>query len=270
MTTDAIELGRFDIGRVIQQTFAVLGRNIVTFSILGVVLVGIPTAIVGFLQFGMMRSQISAFQSGTFNFTPGYISGASLGALAALITSAILQGALIYATLQDLNGERPSVGASLATGLRNFLPLLGVTLLFVLAVAGGMILLIVPGIMIAVAWCVAGPALIADRTGITGAFGRAAELTRGNRWQIFGLFVIVWVALLIIGMIFNAILGVSMMGGNPAQALERVLSPTFLIFSVIRSTIGAVVSATAIAVIYVELRRAREGAGPEWLADVFA
>jgi hypothetical protein len=30
------------------------------------------------------------------------------------------------------------------------------------------------------------------------------------------------------------------------------------------------VSATGASVLYVELRRAREGAGPEWLADIFS
>ena len=270
MATEVVDSGPFDIARVIQQTFGVLKRNIATFSILGVVLAGIPTALVAFVQFGMMRSQVGAITSGTFDFTLGNIAGASFGGVAALVATAILQGALIYATVQDLNGQRPSVGASLATGLRNFLPLLAVTLLFVLAVAFGMILLIVPGIMIACAWCVAVPALVADRTGILGAFSRAAELTRGNRWQIFGLAVIVWIALVIIGLIFNAIMGVSMIAGDPARVLERVLSPTFLVFSVIRSTISSVIGATAIAVIYVELRRAREGGSPQWLADIFS
>ena len=270
MTTEVVESGPFDIARVIQQTFGVLKRNIATFSILGVVLAGIPTALIAFLQFGVMREQIGAVQSGTFNFTPGAVAGASVGGLAAVVTTAILQGALIYATIQDLNGQRPSVGASLATGLRNFLPLLVVTLLFVLAVAFGMVLLVVPGVMIACAWCVAVPALVADRTGIMGAFSRAAELTRGNRWQIFGLAVIVWVALLIIGLIFNAIMGVSMIAQDPSRVLEQVLSPAFLIVSVIRSTITSVIGATAIAVIYVELRRAREGGGPQWLADIFS
>jgi hypothetical protein len=43
----------------------------------------------------------------------------------------------------------------------------------------------------------------------------------------------------------------------------------FLIMSVIRATIGAVIGATAIAVMYVELRRAREGEPTGWLADIF-
>jgi hypothetical protein len=269
MTVDAIEPDRFDIARVIQQTFAVLGRNIVTFSILGVVLVAVPRAIVGYFSLGMMRGQIDAMSSGNFSLTPGYFQATLMGGLAALITSAILQGALIYATVQDLNGRPASVGDSLATGFRNFLPLIVVSILFGLAVFGGCLLLLVPGLMILCAWCVALPALIADRTGIFGAFSRSAELTRGNRWQIFGLFVILVVASAILGMIVNAITGVGSFGGNPAAAIERATSPISLVLNVVVATITAVVGSAAIAVIYVELRRAHEGEPTGWLAEVF-
>ena len=271
MTVDAIEPDRFDIARVIQQTFGVLGRNIVTFSILGLLLSGLPSAIVAFLQWGMMKGQLHNIQNGGFNLSAGPIAAGSLGGLAALIGTAILQGALIHATVQDLNNQPPSLSASLATGLRNFLPLLGVTILFVLACAVGMILLVVPGVMLACAWCVAAPSLIADRTGVFGAFSRSAELTRGNRWQIFGLLVIVVVLEWVLTMIFNAVSGVGMIGmsGDPMAAVERMISPLFLILSVVRQTIGAVIGATATAVIYVELRRAHEGEPTGWLAEVF-
>lgn len=270
MTVAAVEPGKLDIGKVIQATFGVLGRNFVTFGVLGLVLSGIPTGIVTFFQAGAVRGQMGAITSGQFDFSPGYVMAMSMGGLAAVITAAILQGALIYATIQDLNGQRPSVADCLASGLRNFLPLLGVTILLVLAVAFGMVLLIVPGLMIGCAWCVAVPALVADRTGVFGAFSRAAELTRGNRWRIFGLGVLIWVVLIVVGAIFGAITGVAMFGGDPATTLDRALSPLALGLGVIRETLSAVIGSTAIAVLYVELRHARDGAGPQWLAEIFS
>jgi hypothetical protein len=269
-TADIVERGKLDIGRVIQQTFAVLGRNIVTFSILGIVLAGIPTAVVGFLQAGWMRQQAADISAGTFAFSAGYFQTLGLSAITALITGSILQGALIYATVQDMNGQKPAVGDSLATGLRNFLGLIGVSILFGLAVIVGMVLFVVPGVMIACAWCVVAPALVADRTGVFGAFGRAADLTRGNRWRIFGLAVIVWVLFLLIGLVFNVIAGVSIMTGDPADAVARASSPLVVTFSVIESVVSTVIGATAISVLYVELRRVREGLGPQWLAEIFA
>lgn len=261
------EPGKLSIAKVFQDTFGVISRNIVTFAVLGVVFAGIPTLLVTFLSLDSMREQLSAVAERRFAFGPAYFQTVGMSGLAALITSSIMQGALIYATIQDLNGQKPSIGSCLATGLRNFLPLIVVNFLFVLAVVFGMVLLFVPGIMIACAWCVVGPALVADRTGIFGAFGRAAELTRGNRWRIFGLAVIIWLALLVVGAITNAISGVSTF--SPETVVDRVTSPLFLTLTVIRSVITAVIGPALIAVIYVELRRARETGGPQWLADIF-
>ena len=272
MTAEGVGTGKLDIGRVVSATFQAIGRNIVTFAILGLVLAGLPTGILSYAQAMMLSGQTEAMAGGTFNFSPAYLTTLGYGLLVALITTSILQGALIYATVQDLNGQKPSVAEALATGLRNFLPLLIVSILFGLAVLCGFVLLIVPGIMIACAWCVAVPALIADRAGIFGAFGRAAELTRGNRWRIFGLFVLLWVILLVIGMVFSAITAAVLFSSPGAleNPMAAALNPINIVVTVIQQTITAVIGATLIAVLYVELRRAREGAGPQWLAEIFS
>ena len=264
---DFVERGKIDIGRVLQQTFGVIGRNLATFTLLGLLLSGIPLALVSFVQAQWMRGAVT---STGFDFSTDYFANAGLGGLAALITSAIMQGALIYTTVQDLNGRRATLGESLATGLRSFLPLLGVSILFGIGVVCGFILLIVPGIMLICIWCVAVPSLVADRTGVFGAFSRSAELTRGNRWRIFALGVVLWVLLLVIGLVFNAVSGVYAIGGNVETIVERATSPVFILLTVIRSVVSSVVGSALAAVLYVELRRAREGAGPDWLADIFS
>lgn len=268
-TTAIAEPGKLDIGRVISGTFSVIGRNIVAFTVLSLVLAGIPTALIAFIQVNALRDDTGAISAAGM-FTGDYWTAASMGGLASLIFSAILQGTLIYATVQDLNGQRPSIGDCLATGLRNFLPLLGVTILFILALIFGFVLLIVPGIMIACAWCVAVPSLVADRTGVFGAFSRAAELTRGNRWRIFALGLVIWILLVVIGLVFNAITGIALFGQDAISTMEHALSPLALALTVVRGTIGAVISATIVAVLYVELRRLREGGGPQWLSEIFS
>ena len=223
---------------------------------------GLPTAVISYFQAGIIGDQAA---SGTFN--PSFISASVLGLLAAVVTASILQGALVYGTVQDLNGVRPKVGECLATGLRAFLPLLIVSILFGLAIGFGMILLIVPGIMIACAWCVAVPALVADRTTITGAFGRAAELTRGNRWRIFGLFLVILAMLIGLGLVSAAVIvPMALAGASPeALAASAMMIPINAISNALTSLLGS----AGVAVLYVELRRAREGVGADWLSKVF-
>jgi len=266
MTADFVHPGKIDIGRVIGETFGVLRRNFLTFAVLSFLLSGVPLAIVNMFQATAVQP------GGGLEFNTGVLMWTVFGGLAAIITTAILQGTLIYATVQDLSGGKASIGESLATGLRAFLPLLVVSILFFLAMFFGLILLIVPGIMIGVAWCVCVPALVAERTGIFGAFSRAAELTRGNRWRIFGLVVIVWIILLVIGLILGAISGINMLAqaGNPEALRAAAFSPLTITINVISNTLSGVITSAGIAVLYVELRRAREGLGPEWLSEVFA
>jgi hypothetical protein len=256
VTEEFIERGKIDIGRVVQQTFGVLGRNFVPFFLMSLLLVGLPSAFVGYVQ----------LSSATTGGIPGFNAAALYGSLVNMVTSSILQGALIYGTVQDQNGARATIGESLTTGLRAFLPLIGLSILLSLGIAFGFVLLFVPGLMLLCAWCVAVPVLIAERRGVFECFGRSAELTRGNRWTIFALFVIVLVVFIVIGAVLGVTLGVSafvtgsITGFNPIAVGVQGLT----------STLSGMVGATGASVLYVELRRAREGAGPGWLADIFS
>ena len=266
MTTDILQPVKLDIGRVITQTFGVIGRNFLVFFVLSLLLSGIPTAIIGYVQ-GQLVSQVAANPT----FAAALIVPTVFGVIAAIITMSILQAALIHGAVQDLNGSRPQIGECLATGLRRFLPLFVVSLLFSLAMFGGTLLLIVPGIMIACAWCVAVPALVADGTTIGGAFGRSAELTRGNRWRIFGLFLVILLILLVIGMIAGLVglAAAAPLMSAEANAQQFANSPVMSVINTITNTLSSMLGSAGVAVLYVELRKAREGVGPEWLSKVF-
>jgi hypothetical protein len=250
--------GSLDIGRVIQQIFGVLGRNIVTFGVLAVLLTGIPTAVIYSVQAGLVRS---ADPAQVFGPRFGYLM---LGAFVAGMFGLILQCTIIYGTVNDLNDRKVSIGESLSVGLRAFLPVLALGIMLGIAVALGFVLLIVPGIMLAVAWCVAIPAYVVERPGIMEAFGRSAELTRGNRWAIFGLFVIYMIAAIVIQLVVTMIGGVASFaaGGGPPLISRVLLMPLVQVVSTLVASTGA-------AVLYAELRRVREGVGAADLARIF-
>jgi hypothetical protein len=269
MTAVTVESGKLDIGRVIQQTFAVIGRNAATFFVLGFLFSGVPQSIAAMFQ--ATNGQVT---SDTFNATT--LLWIVVSVLVTVVTSAILQGTLIYATVQDLNGGKASTGESLSRGLAGFLPLIGASIVFTVAAFFGMLLLIVPGVMVAVAWCVCIPALVAERKGVFGSFSRAADLTRGNRWRIFGLGVIAWIILMVILAVLAAVGGASMIaqganaGPAAAEAAAKALSPVAIALNLVINTVTGVLTSAGLAVLYVELRRLKDGGGSEWLSEVFA
>lgn len=253
MTDVVAEPGKLELGPVIRETFGVLGRNFTSFAVLALILVGVPSLILGYLQ--LQQAQSGALVP----FSPLGLAAGLIG----ISTSAVLQGALIYGTVHDLNGRRAVVSDVLSTGLRSFLPLIGLAILSTLGIGLGFILLVVPGFMLLCAWIVATPALVAEKRDVFSCFGRSAELTRGNRWRIFGLLVLYGIVTMVVGLVIAGLMGAALLGGGSVAVLT-------LVVQVISNTLISLVGATGVAVLYVELRRAREGLGAESLAEVFA
>ena len=243
---------KLDIGRVVQQLFAVLGRNFVTFLALSAILVGVPSVLTGALQLNFLRAgQPISWQT-------------ALGTLAVALGGLILQGTVIYGTVTDLNGRRASVNDCLTVGLRSFLPVLGIGILWYFAIVLGLILLVVPGLMIMVAWAVCIPAYVTERTTLTGSFGRSAELTRDNRWRILLLLILYFVALIIVEMLLGVFAAAGRVAAGGSVSFLQAIIATPLI-AVAQSMIGT----TGAAVLYVELRRIKDGVGAESLAAIF-
>lgn len=247
-----------DIGRVIRETFSVLGRNFATFALLAVIMTGLPTAVLYGAQGAFATTgDITAFFGPRLLWTV-------LGALVAGVSGLILQAAIIHGTVSDLNERPVMVGDGLATGLRAFLPLFGIAICMSLAVSLGIMLLIVPGVLMALAWCVAVPSYVVEQRGVFASFERSAELTRGSRGAIFGLFVLYIVAALVVEIVLGVVGGitnfVSIGGFSPLTRL--VVMPLIQV-------INALIGASGIAVLYVELRRIKDGVGPRGLAAIF-
>jgi uncharacterized membrane protein len=245
MTAMAETPSRFDMGRVVQRTFGTVGRNWVTFALLALPLSVIPQ--------GLLQLQIAGIRTGANTSMLGF---GGLLSLIALVGGFILEAALTYGSVIDLNGRRPSFGDCLSVGLRNILPLIGLSILMGLAIAAGFVLLIIPGVLMALAWSVAVPSLVVERTGVFGAFSRSADLTRNHRGAIFLLSLAFAILSLIIGAVAGAIMSFA---GTAASVV---------ILGIVRGA-ETLIGAAGIAAVYSELRSIKEGVGPEHLAAVF-
>jgi hypothetical protein len=248
--------GNFEIGRVFGRTFEVIGRNLLLYLALATLLIGLPTLVFELLVPVPMAEP---------NFRELILSG-GLGQWGPLIAIAgfggailryLLQATLVRATIEDLGGRRPGFADCLATGLAVVLPVIGITIVSAVAIFLGFLLFIVPGIMLAVAWCVAIPAKVAEGTGVLASLGRSRTLTKGHRWKILFLLII---AALGLGFVQQVIASGFGAFGIIAAAFA----------SAIASAVAAAVMATLIATMYVELRAAREGTDVNTLAAVFS
>jgi len=177
-----------------------------------------------------------------------------LALLVVLPIAMILLGGVNYGVIQWLAGRPAGVGDMLRQGARRMVGLLLAVLLVLLAVLGGYILLIVPGIMIAVATSLALPAVTVEGIGAVDGFKRSLDLTRGYRWSIFGAFVL-------LGLINFA---ASLLGA--ALQLIPILG---LLLSLAISLVTATMPYVLPAVAYHDLRVMKEGVDTSQLAQVF-
>lgn len=255
MTAAVTTSSRFDMGRVASRTFGVIGRNFVVFVLLTLLLAGIPQAIVRYLA--QMRTAGFSLETSLISVVLGLISYAAMN---------VLQAALVHGTVADLNGKKASFGDCLATGMHFLWPVVAVSFLTGLGIFCGFVLLIVPGVLMALAWCMNVPVVVAERKGVFEAFERSADLTRGHRWAILGLAVIYVLVIWVIDAVAMAATGgfnlVVLAQGGGFNGVEWVV---LTILQVIQSLIGA----AGLASIYYELRTTKEGAAPQSLASVF-
>lgn len=265
MTDTTAGARRFEIGRVISGTFGVIGRNFGPFVLMSLLLGGLPNLLVSLAQLPL--------QGGFTTYSPPLLGGWAAGLLVMVVCAFVLQAAIVHATVADLTGRRVVVGESLKVGLRNWLPLVGLAILIGLGLALGFILLVVPGIILAVVWSVAVPAKVVEKIGVTDALQRSRDLTRGHRWAIFGLCVLYVIALWVVeALVMAAIMPFVFSKGIPSVGAVTgftAVNVATMIGSALVATITTLISTAGGATLYSELRSTREGGGPEAMASVF-
>lgn len=254
MTFESGASSQLDIVRVIQRSWDTAKIDFGAKFAAAALLAGLPSAAVNYSEPTIVtESDLNRY---LFPLAPAI--------LVAVAAALVLHAALIRSAMAQMEGRPSNLGDNLAAGLRLFLPFIGLSILASLAITCGLILLVVPGVILACAWSVAVPALVEENTGVFGAFRRSAELTRGNRWRIFGLawayIGIVLIVAIPIGILIGIVaLPLGMFGGGLAVAAG--LNGLF-------SAAIAVVAATAAAVLFDELRNRPPRSAVQEIVDI--
>ena len=251
------------MGRVVSKTFGAIDRNGSTLLVLALVLGAAPQVVTSFLQ-----ARANPVVSGSPSTSSAFIGLFFISALISSVLSIVLQAAVIHGVVEDLNGRPPKLADCFSAGLKVILPVLAIGIVSGTAIALGFILLIVPGIILAMRWLVAVPVRVAEGPGVFAALARSVQLTKGNRWALFGLvfafFVVVWV---ILAVVLGVAVALSFSAINPQAAAT---SAPYILLSAVALAAMQTLGAAGIGAIYQELKTVQEGGDPSSLAEVFA
>lgn len=254
---------RVSIGRLLSRAFGTIGSNPVATLGIAFLFGALPSLLLTYAV------QVLGTEAFTALGTAAAIGIAVFSVFTAILLAMITQGALVRATVAHSEGRKSSLAESAMAGLRVALPLFLLALLSALGIGLGFLLLIVPGVILYVMWSVAAPALVEERLGPIEALGRSSDLTRGARWKIFGLILVI----LVLYWLFSALvamLGVLWYGGLDGLATRAGTMPLgYLVINAIAGTITSAVWGVILTSLYVELRDWKDGPRTEALADIF-
>jgi len=246
MSAPASYSSPFDFGGVFRNTFGTIARNPVPL---------LAAALTYCLASALINTlgQIWAIDQA---FTP--LQGLGIGQVIGLVGSLVVclfNFAVVPVVVADAKGEKASVGQALVAPLKMLLPALGLGLVTQLGVLLGTILLIVPGIILALMWSVAVPSMYVERLGVVEALRRSTQLTGNHRGAVFGLMLVL--GLISIGA--NLVLALPTGGLIPKGPDRYLWGSLHSLFAALLSIIFAV----GISQAYLELRRLKEGSGGE-------
>jgi len=244
MTSVSEENEPLSVGSALTDTFSIFNRNILTFLVIGLI-ADIPS-ILQWLYYqatdSLLLADVSTVQIAA--------------AIAGFLLFFVVQSMGIVVAVRVLNGQPVSIADSFA----QVLPRLGAVVLgsFLVGIAClvGFLLLIVPGIILMVALWVAVPTIVVERQTAVAGFKRSMALTAGNRWRLFAIVVI----LILIGLIVSAATGL----------LVFVLGALAPILAIVVNALVLGFTSCLSGVLYVHLRRIRDGIGIDRLAEVFS
>jgi hypothetical protein len=178
-----------------------------------------------------------------------------------LIIGQIVTVTLIYGCLQALRGRQVSIGESLSEGLKRLGAAIVVAIVVAIGIGVGLVLLIVPGMILATMWAVAIPAATIEKAGVGGSLSRSSALTRERRWRVFGALLVAGLISVAVSAVIGGVGGAAMLAGLGLSAIKIV---TWLAVGVTQAF-----SACVVATLYYFLRREKEGVDIDQIASVF-
>ncbi|MDR3164170.1 MAG: hypothetical protein LBU13_01165 [Synergistaceae bacterium] len=244
MQEDWSGLSTFGVGSVLSVTWRTLFRA--------------PGIFIGFT---FMSNLLTAIISIVVNTNISAIASFS-SLLINMTLSLVIQGAIAYAVFQVIMGGRASMGESLSKSASKIFALLAVAIFTSLAVGLAGMLLVVPGIILLCMWYISAPACVVERMGPIESLGRSRALTKGYRWHVLGVMML----LSIITSLMNLLFMFLMRALVPDATLRNMTAP---IVVGLATLIPNAFANVAPAVTYYRLRMVKESLTMESLANVF-
>ncbi|WP_414935562.1 hypothetical protein [Amycolatopsis sp. cmx-11-51] len=194
----------------------------------------------------------------------GTLASSSITLVATLLGTTLLTGFLTVLMGKAVLGKPVTFKEALKEATPRLLPLLGLTVLYTLAILVGAIFCLLPAIIPYTFWALASPAFILERGTVMEAFRRSVKLVSGMFWRVFGILLLAYVISSLLASIitlpfsFSAFMSIF---GNLDQMYIPSTGDLILqsVGTVIAQTIVGPFTALVTVILYIDQRMRREG-----------
>lgn len=181
--------------------------------------------------------------------------------LASFIAIEISHAATVMA-VSSLHLDRPaSVGLAYSAAKSSMLRVIGISIAVAIAVGIGLIFLIVPGIYLALAWSLAIPVTVLEGGGLNTSVTRSKALTKGSRWRIFLIYLLILVLSIVVSMVlqFALLLAIRLFGLRDPSNVLAITHAMQSIGGFLSASLVGPLATIALTLIYYDLRVRKEG-----------
>ncbi len=191
------------LGELVAVTFDLFGRHLAVFLSLTLVVVA-PIVLIVDGVWGRYLAEGGGVD-------PPKAAAVASVALGVLVIPPLVTALHVVVVQALARGEEPTVGGALRSASTRLFPAVAAVMVYSVAVAAGLLLLIVPGIWLAVRWYFCAQAAVVDGLGPPDALRRSAEVVQTRWWRTFGV-------LLAFGVVVGAL---GALGGALAHEIDN-------------------------------------------------
>jgi hypothetical protein len=243
------------VGEILDTSFSLYRRHFGALATVSLVCTGLPLVLRLFVEAA----------GGLF----AHLTLALVYFLSLVVLSLIATGATVFIVSESYLGRPLNAQEALMRAAPYVGRILVASLLMALVIGMGFLLIVFPGVILAVGLAVAIPAVVLEAgQSASGALSRSWELTRGSRWRILGLGITLFVLLYVPVLAISGLVAVLLPGGS---AIAFGPSSTATIVAL---AIGGVIQLfiyplfyCVLTVTYYDLRVRKEGFDLELLAS---
>ena len=254
----------YDMGRVFNRAFGTFSTRFVPLAVFGLILTLLPQVLILIAAFVIAGTSAVGLSS-------NIMAGGSIFLIFVILGIYLLQAVLLPNTVavfarDNARNSSAKISDSFRYTFFLVLPLIGQAILIAICFMIGYLFIIIPGIIILVGWYLASPCLLFERTGAFESLGRAWTITKGMKWWIFLLFIILGIFFIILFSIQMGLM-IALMGGGQAEPSIAATIGSLLI-GALTGWIMPVLSGLFLYSVYTEAKYIEQGVTDD-MSEVF-